>query len=196
MILGSFMRGSKTTSIEFVGVTATQNQTVPIPAHQPGDLLIICAARAATSSVGIPSGWTSYINSFLSGLGWRIGYKIAASSSETSGTWTNSQRTCCIVYRGAVGLGSNSTDNSTSGFPRWPALTPSNPPKLMVGFMIALPTILGAGSVGQAVVRTTQQTGSVEMKVIDTDIPISGFTSKLDAGSLSGNWRSYMIEVL
>lgn len=103
-------------SLSFIGAGAAQANTVSIPTHQAGDLIVIFAFRDdSTTAPSVPAGFTSAgsntgtVNSSI------IGYKRATSSGETSGTWTNALGLVVHVYRGAF----------TSGPPiiRWAAQT-------------------------------------------------------------------------
>src|SRR6185369_16959851 len=78
--------------------------TVTIPAgHQLGDVILIFAFRdGSATNPTIPTGWTNITNTTDGGTlsSVSVGWKLAASSSETSGTWTNATGLVCHVYRG------------------------------------------------------------------------------------------------
>lgn len=69
-----------------------------------GDIIIIFAFRdGSTTNPTIPTGWTTVTNTTDGTLcSLSIGYKIAASLSETSGTWTNASALACVIYRGQL----------------------------------------------------------------------------------------------
>jgi hypothetical protein len=114
-------------SISRVGSSAAQATTTAIPSHQAGDLIFIFAGRNATAPATVPSGWVQAGSAGASGSSVASGWKIAKSSSETSGTWTNASVLFCAVYRADTGLlafstaagGANATGTSVS----FPALT-------------------------------------------------------------------------
>lgn len=90
--------------ISRIGSRAAEATTVTIPAgHQAGDIILIFAFRdGSTTNPSIPAGWTNITNTTDGTLcSVSIGWKIAANSSETSGTWTNATHLQCVVYRGA-----------------------------------------------------------------------------------------------
>jgi len=95
-------------SISFIGQNTASNATsVTLPAHQAGDFLLIHAGTYRGLPITIPVGWTP-INS---GSGLVSAYKIAQSSTETSGTWVGATLLNSLVYRGvspAVPVGSTS----------------------------------------------------------------------------------------
>lgn len=117
-------------AISRVGSNAAEATTVTIPAgHQRGDIILIFAFRdGSVTNPTIPAGWTKITNT-LDGTSCSvsIGWKIAISSSDTSGTWTNATHLQVIVYRGVdpvfpfgtlqsdVGTTSPSTYGSTQG---------------------------------------------------------------------------------
>ena len=91
-------------AISRVGSASAQATTITIPTHQSGDLILICANRNNTTAPTIPSGWIVMSNTGASGVSSAIGWKLAQSTSETSGTWTNTSVMHCAVYRGSTGV--------------------------------------------------------------------------------------------
>lgn len=89
-------------AISRIGTPATANGTsITIPAgHQIGDLLLIYAFASTSVSPTIPAGWTAVASTNAGATGHAIGYKIATSGAETSGTWTSANCLICVVYRG------------------------------------------------------------------------------------------------
>ena len=80
-----------------------ESDAITIPTHAKGDLIVIVAARGDSGALAtIPAGWlvanarslNSPAKSFL------LAYKVATSSAETSGTWTNAQLLACGVWAG------------------------------------------------------------------------------------------------
>lgn len=85
----------------YVG-SATGTDSATLPAHQAGDLLIAFAFRDGSTTVpGTPSGWTIFDGGSggANSCAFKLGYKTAASSSETSGTWTNANSLIVVVMR-------------------------------------------------------------------------------------------------
>lgn len=108
--------------IQFVGSGAsTGATTITIPTHQTGDIIVIAAFRETAETVpDLPAGYTSLATTSTAGLTMssRVGYKVATSASETSGTWTNANALGVAVYRDVRVTGSiwaeDTTDSSNA----------------------------------------------------------------------------------
>lgn len=115
-----------------IGQGSAEANTVTIPAgHQVGDLLIIFAFRdGSATNPTIPAGWTNITNTLDTTSGSAsVGWKIAASSSETSGTWTNATGLMVIVLRGADNASpwiTGTTSNAVSTTVTYGALVDAN----------------------------------------------------------------------
>ena len=100
---------------------AASATSVTLPEHQAGDFLLIVALTgfASYSSVQptLPAGWTQVradtggISSYGKAT---IGYRIAASGAEASGTWTNANTVIAVVCRGVTGIGATSYANAAN----------------------------------------------------------------------------------
>ena len=89
--------------MEYVGSGQADNATtISIPTHQVGDLICIATFRVNATAPSLASGYTNLANWTGSTRSARIGYKIATTNSETSGTWTNAKRIAVVVYRNAA----------------------------------------------------------------------------------------------
>ncbi|OKH70831.1 hypothetical protein EB72_24870 [Mycobacterium sp. SWH-M1] len=87
-------------AISRVSGNAAAADTVAMPTHQAGDLLLLLAYRGGTTSLpGSVAGWTSLDADSSGQNAWRIVYKFAASSGETTGTWSNASAVMVVVYR-------------------------------------------------------------------------------------------------
>lgn len=76
--------------------------TITIPTHQVGDLICIVTYRTNATAPSLGSGFTNLASWTGSTRSARIGYKIATTNSETSGTWSNAKRIAVFVYRNAA----------------------------------------------------------------------------------------------
>lgn len=66
-----------------------------------GDAIFILAFNQSSGTVpSLPAGWTSVSSVAFNGCAMNIGVKIAASGSETSGTWTNATQVAYVIYQG------------------------------------------------------------------------------------------------
>ena len=95
-------------AISFVG-SAVGTGTATMPAHQPGDMILVYAFR--NNSTGVPTkpdGWTTLHGSTgANNCADHLVGKFATSSSETVGTWPESPspRLAVHVYRGTTATG-------------------------------------------------------------------------------------------
>jgi hypothetical protein len=106
--------------ISRVSFASALSDSVSIGSHQAGDIIVISAGRNNTTPATIPSGWITQVSTGSSGVSNSIVWKMAQSSSETSGTFTNASVLQCSVYRGDAGVlaisaaASGQAGNSTS----------------------------------------------------------------------------------
>lgn len=91
-------------SISYIGSATGINSIASMPAHQVGDLLLFFAFRwGSITAPSLPSGKTNVLTKSegsFSTCSCRVGYLLATSNSELSGTWTNATSLICHVYRG------------------------------------------------------------------------------------------------
>ncbi|WP_290719156.1 hypothetical protein, partial [Gordonia sp. UBA7599] len=106
--------------IEYIGSNWNGGTTVVLPSHQAGDFLLFYAINGAFSTPSLPAGKTNIANGGTFGAYVRVGYLIAASSSEVSGTWSNASHLHVMVFRGAV-KGVHAGGGTVSA--NWPALS-------------------------------------------------------------------------
>ena len=95
-------------AISRISSGSNAGDSVTLGTHAVGDTILIFAYNdGAATAPTVPSGWlapTATGTAFATVLsGTRLGWKIAASASETSGTWTNADHLVYIVYRGSAG---------------------------------------------------------------------------------------------
>jgi hypothetical protein len=93
-------------AISRVGSAVIESDSIAIPTHQVGDLILMFVYRiGSTLSPTIPSGWNMLTGpTGGSGTNRAIFCKWAQSTSETSGAWTNATFLHCQVYRSDAGL--------------------------------------------------------------------------------------------
>jgi hypothetical protein len=108
-------------AITRIGASAGDGTTITIPVgHQAGDLLVIFAFRSATTSPTTPAGWTAVTGLSSGASAFRLGWKLAISNADTSGTWTSATGLVCHVYRGVttsqtpIVIGTSSTATGTT----------------------------------------------------------------------------------
>jgi hypothetical protein len=112
-------------TISYVGSAAAEATSVTLPAHQAGDLIVLFAWNGGSLTIPtVPSGWLIIRNWARNPGANRAGviaYKMAASASETSGTWTNAAMVGVAIYRDdanilALGGDALGTDINSTGF--------------------------------------------------------------------------------
>jgi len=83
--------------------------TCNVPTHSVGDLILIAAIGSSSGTPPVvPAGFTPL---FIGSIA--VGYRIATSTSDTSGQWTNAVAMVCHVYSATIGqvlVGSFVTD--------------------------------------------------------------------------------------
>src|ERR1035437_9087548 len=125
-------------SISRLGASGAAASSITIPGtYNTGDIIFIMAFNSgAGTAPTLVSGWTSIGSSTLNVVGSNFAWKVAASNSETSGTWTNATDIVCAVYHNLaldhnpIGTystnGKNNANSSTSVI--YQALTPMQSP--------------------------------------------------------------------
>lgn len=107
--------------------------------HQTGDVFIAWAVRGGSSTPpSLPAGWTNIDSSGSNSLSFRLSWKVAASSAETSGTHTNASSLQIVHIRPTFGwtptIGATSTALSSSATNiSCPALTFQNTNNTSIG---------------------------------------------------------------
>lgn len=92
-------------AISRVGSASTQGSaTITIPTHQSGDMILIVAPRNNITAATVPSGWVTLSKIGSGGISFAIAWKIAKSSSETSGSWTGNSALHVLVLRASAGV--------------------------------------------------------------------------------------------
>lgn len=120
MIVNPYMLGAApiNANVSMLAYAATSGA---MPTHATGDYLFAFAYRDGNNNTPtLPAGWTALSPTGLVGTNAQTGllaYKVAASSGETSGTWTNASGLILTVVKaagsGPLGLGADS--NITEG---------------------------------------------------------------------------------
>jgi hypothetical protein len=114
--------------VAFRSAASGAGTSITLPTHFANDIIIITARRAGSATApSLPAGWTNIntASNTTTAASVRMGYKIAASSSEVSGTWTNATDLDVVVYihPAASPLGGSVGGGFTPAIPRLDALT-------------------------------------------------------------------------
>ncbi len=164
--------------IEFVSSATANSNTVAMPAHQAGDFLVCFTTRNSFNLPSLASGWTNIDTGTATSTSARIAYKVAASSSESTGTWTSANSCTVHVYRGVGAYRSHSKVAATDQ--HWPGLTGLDEDDAIVRCMVNSSSTPG-GLPGNFTAR--HQFGSV--RTCDR-IPLDGTSQQSDPSGLVG----------
>jgi PKD repeat protein len=181
-------------AVSYVGAAAALTSSVSLPAHQADDLLLIFAAAVSDTPPSLPSGWTSLHddNSGGGSRSIRCGYKIAAGSSETSGTWTGAARIIAQVYRGASAPSNKAGAKANSQTVTYAALTRTQPgTSWLAAFVFNLANADPQTPSGMTVKGSTSYVRGFDSNgVRATDWPATNVVEPA-----SGNWLTVVLEV-
>lgn len=85
-----------------VGFATSKTGNPTMPAHIPGDLIVGVMARAGSAIPAPDASFTTWQSYGGTASAIQIASKVAASSSETWGTWTQTGRRLVYVFRNAA----------------------------------------------------------------------------------------------
>lgn len=94
-------------AISFINRVSSTGTSATWPAHQVGDLLIVFAYRNTTTAPALPAGYTLVNTNSGNVNSYTVGYKIATSTSEAFGTWSQAGIVTGHIYRGALSVAAN-----------------------------------------------------------------------------------------
>ena len=91
-------------AISLIDSDETTGDSITIPSHQINDTLLFFVYRDnSTGAPTIPADCQVVHQSVMGSFGYLISaYKIATTTSETSGTWTNASHMAVMVFRGGT----------------------------------------------------------------------------------------------
>jgi hypothetical protein len=101
--LVGFGSGAESAPASPVVGAASGVSSLVLPEHQAGDLLVGFAFRdGSTTAPSLPSGWTNAESGGANSCSVIVATKVAASSGETSGTWSNATALQIAILRGVT----------------------------------------------------------------------------------------------
>lgn len=192
-------------AISRVGAASADAATITIPGiYQAGDILVIYSFRNATTSPTLPSGWTDFGSSSAGASSYRLGYKIATSASETSGTWTNATGLVCHVYRGQstsktpLRITASSTNTNTNvGYNQFNLQCPGT--SWLIGFAAVKSITSTIGNAPSGMTLVTDTIGAnCEYVGSDTNgtYGLTGMWPSTNVAlGVSAEWRSIVVEL-
>lgn len=181
--------------------SASGTTSATIPTHAVGDLILVFAYRDGNVTAPTMPGTFTQIGSPGSANtnSERCGYRIATSTSETTGTWTNATSLIVMVYSGAS-IGTTVTGGGASTTINYPALTPS-----FVDNSSWIVAFAGHRSVntnlqtapGAMVNRATLVDATDEVAAHDTNGGVTSWAStNVAAGGTSSGYRTRLVELV
>lgn len=192
-------------AISFIG-SAEGSTTATMPAHQAGDLLLVYAFRDGSATFPTTvAGFTNIASGSAAGTSCsgRLAYKIAASSSEVVGTWTNATSLIVAVYRGTsstapIGGAANfaGTTNSTYTIPAVTMAVADGSSWIACGAgHRSVDTNIESPPTGTTL-RQNRLNATSEATLFDTDGGVSSWTAKPSSitGTASG-YTTYAVEL-
>jgi hypothetical protein len=180
--------------------------SMTLSTHQADDLIIILSRRANSTPPDLPaSGWTNIHGSGTASTGFRMGFRIATSSSDTSGTWTNAAGLACAVFRGIAladpigATGGPENGASTSG--TMPALTlqVTDGTSWVYGGMCCLDgaAAMAFSNMTRRQIVTAGGAGAERGGIFDTNGGVASWAQQ--SGTIQDTaaaWRSFSVEIL
>jgi surface protein len=188
-------------SITYVGA-ASGVDSATLPAHQADDLIIAFAFRdGATTATTLPSGWISLASVGANVTHGRLAYKVATTSSETTGTWTGATTVVFLVYRGDYDLtniqGMDVTNTGASTIVNYPAAGFWNNLAWTVAFAghrstdTSLETPPGTLTLRNNTVDATDETAAFDSNGVSS----SWSSTSVFVGGTSSGWRSFVLRL-
>lgn len=111
-------------AISSISSAAAVATTVAMPTQATGDLILATVWRnGSTTAPTIPAGWTAVKTQTGTTCWGGVYKKIAASGSETTGTWTSANSVLIDVYRGASDVGVSTSGTGSTTTITYPAAT-------------------------------------------------------------------------
>lgn len=86
-------------TISYVSASSVESDSLTLPTHAAGDLILLVTYKTTNVLPAIPSGWASIYSATGSGHATVVAFKVAGSASETTGTWTDATHLSAVVYR-------------------------------------------------------------------------------------------------
>lgn len=194
-------------TISRIGFSTAEATSISIPAHQVGDLIIIWAFRdgsVTNPTIGM-SGATTLTNaSDGTSCSVSAAYKVALSTGETSGTWTNATVIAVAVYRlqasNKTPVGSQQSTSGTSNTVSYASVINCKTSSWIVGFAAhrSIDTTIESPPSGFTMQSNTVG-ASAEVVGFDTNGPRGStgsypLTTVAISGTASG-WMTTLIEI-
>jgi hypothetical protein len=200
--------------ISFVGSASAATTSVTLPSHAAGDLILIFAAVVGSTVPTVPTGWTVAGGRAAANRSIIAACKLAASSSEVSGTWTGAGFVAAHVYRTDSGFllshGASSDTNATSSTASYLALITKSGSGSVTSMMRRDDTtswVAAAGFSGTnsstvenvpsgMTLRQNIAGGSTgELATFDTNAAVASWSTQTTSLTTAPSWATVVVEV-
>lgn len=183
-------------AISFVGGTTAASNSVSIPPHQAGDLLLIAAYNPFSSSASTSAGWTQVATSAL-GSSATVLYKVATSTQvayTSSGSFSNAYLLVVAIYRGANAVFLSSSSAAFGSVLSYPALAGATVDgrDIRIGAH-RFATNLGTAFSGYSLRGSVINTGQVVLQ--DALITGSNLSSQTQAANAGGEAHAFTLSI-
>lgn len=175
-------------------------QFVGIPAHEPGDLLVVLGYRyTSNTAVGMPTGldadgWVNVADASLTDTSYRIVWKRATGTSA-SVSLPNSQASIAAVYRGADGIGAVVADTGTGTDIDFSPITALRPDATSWGLaFVGHRTATNIETPPTGLTNRASYGGNPEIALHDFNAGFSTYAGGTHTANASGEWFTVMVE--
>ena len=164
--------------MQYVAASVIAAPSGTTPTHAVGDLLVVVAYSFYGTIPSLPTGWTS---AHTNADGLRVGYKVATSTADSTGTWTNADELGVGVWRNALSLGNvaSAVDFVYPFAAGPPALTTSDASSWVATFA------RGGGDAPATPTGTTSRWSSGYFRWCDTGDGVASFSAFADDNDLA-----------
>lgn len=186
--------------------SGTGTTSATLPTHAAGDLIIVGAYRDGNATApSIPGDYTSIQSAGASSNSIRVGYKVAASSSEVTGTWTNATSLIVVVYRGVhpvCPIGGSAITSGSSTSISYPTIVDfrnnADTSSWAVGFAGHRSTNVAIETAPSGMTNVTSVSDATdEAGLHDTNTGVNSWTAtSASVGGTSAAWYSVTVEVI
>lgn len=181
--------------------SATGTNTATLGTHAAGDLILVFAYRdGSTTAPSLVSGFTNVVNGGANTNSARCAFKIAASSSETIGTWTNATSVIVVVIRNGM-VGAYVQGGASSTTFNYPALTflENDGTSGVLGFIAtrdgSSPASVDTAPSGMTYLNSVKD--ATDSAGLHYDLLATGWSStNVATGVAATGWRSIVVEIL
>lgn len=189
------------TAITFMG-SASGSTSATLPAHQSGDLILVFFQNQIANAPSPPAGYTSISSLVGASNAIVTAYKVATSSSETTGTWRNLSTPQLLVhiYRGThltTPIGGNSTFSANSGTSiNYNGITLVEANKSwVVGFAGANNASSAIETPPSGMINRSDYTVTSEIAGHDTNGAVAAFSTQSVTVGGTASWGTSVVEI-